>query len=134
MKMTRRAERALRKSIKHWKNIVAEKEPSKGTQDCALCSEFVVHACIGCPVRTCTRRLYCAGTPYERFRTTWDKVYVEASKCDERLANALGTSTTEKGRWAATPELKAIAQAEVDFLTSLLPDKKPKPALEEALK
>ena len=98
---------ALKASIKHWEENVAAETPDKASsqpEDCALCSAFAFgsrHECTGCPVRDRTKQSCCEGSPY-----------VDA---DYFLK-----------RWGRDAEYKtafrAAAQAELDFLRSLLPE------------
>ena len=105
---------ALRESIKHWEGIVAGTEASSGSRNCALCQRFrtrgVGVACTTndevCPVAIAVGECGCRGTPYERF---------------EKLADR---SESKAGRWAFTPEAKAVAREELEFLKSLLPPTK----------
>jgi len=100
--------RALRGAIAKWKGIVAGTQGDKGTRNCSLCKQFYRNddrlGCRGCPVRAATQRDYCLGSPHERWRQRMEaKVgYQESWRvCDE--------------------ESRALAQAELDFLESLLP-------------
>lgn len=98
---------ALKKSIEHWDwNSKAEKpeDVRVGRTYCALCDLFWLYACEGCPVLAKTTRKGCSLTPYE-------------------------TALDEYQVWIDNPEysgfrrhFKAAAQAELDFLKSLLPE------------
>jgi hypothetical protein len=95
---------ALKASIQHWQENVEAKTPAEASikaSDCALCQRFA--ACNGCPVAVATERSGCAGTPYL-------------------------TAYYAFKLWEAWPDDKAdadwrqAAQAELDFLISILPD------------
>ena len=102
---------ALKASIRHWReNASAEywDDVSIGPGACALCEKFHPHEvppCVGCPVAERTGQPYCIGTPYE---------------AAERAADAWGDY-----RYKTAVESRAVwreaAQAELDFLISLLP-------------
>lgn len=92
---------ALRGSIVKWEAIVAGTGEDHGADNCPLCRMFLYSddgLCSGCPVADRTGEIGCAGSPYE----AWDET------------NIRGTVKTEADR--------ALAQAELDFLRSLLPD------------
>lgn len=89
---------ALKKSIEHWKeNVRAESlvRTSTATRDCALCSLFYNKGCLGCPVFKETGYTNCYYTPYYQA--------VEAKYAEN------------------IQDFKSAAQAELDFLKSLLP-------------
>jgi len=90
---------ALKGSIEKWEEIVAGTGTDQGISNCPLCKLFVHQddACFGCPVRERTNKPSCEDTPY----VIWCKVHPSFE--------------------AKTPYQKAIAQAEVEFLKSLLP-------------
>lgn len=101
---------ALRGSIKKWEGIVRGDEVDQGSSNCPLCKLFLDDddepACCGCPVAERVDRIGCEGTPYR----AWMNATVLYGKED-----------AEWFRKAETDEHKAAAQAEVDFLQSLLP-------------
>ena len=98
---------ALRASIQHWRENVEAETPENASidaYDCALCKKFAsgfTDACLGCPVFERTGTELCGGTPYKEAFHAW---------CDWEI----GIATREKWRSAA--------QAELDFLISLLPE------------
>ena len=107
---------ALEGSIKKWEAIVAGTGADHGMENCPLCQEFADNRdpdpegaleCYGCPVSTETRSTSCDNTPY----VVWAR------------ASAKGEGNVYKNQpWlATTPELVTLAQAELDFLKSLLP-------------
>lgn len=104
MTMDARTKAALAASIAHWEaNVAAEtpRETVTGRRHCALCSEFWLDVCKGCPVREFTGKGGCRGTPYgdaENARREWMDRQDEI-KC--------------KIEW------KRAAAAEVEFLKSL---------------
>lgn len=97
---------ALRLSIKHWEENVAAVYPaaaSIGSDGCALCQKFRDNDCVGCPVAEHTNKEACKGTPY----------YPAISALHLWLGEPKDASHREQWRIAA--------QAELDFLRSLLP-------------
>jgi hypothetical protein len=114
---------ALRGSIAKWEAIVAGTGIDGGSKNCPLCQKFnkeelgkryevdedgnSTDACEGCPVRDATGLDWCHGSPYRAFTDArWRKVH----ETDEAFAQ----------RFALRG---AHAQAELDFLKSLLPVK-----------
>lgn len=99
---------ALKGSIAKWEAIVAGTGEDRGADNCHLCAIFRPNRhlvftpnqepCLRCPVREASGEPYCRNTPYE----AWDAVDSEDGRAD-------------------TPEAKAAAQAELDFIRSLLP-------------
>lgn len=98
--MNERTLTALKGSIAKWEAIVAGTGEDKCSNNCPLC-QMCGRDCIGCPVMDKTGREGCANTPWEK----WDAEFGFYS--DKRMAD--------------TPERKRLAQAELDFLRSLLP-------------
>lgn len=97
---------ALRGSIAKWAAIVDGTGADEGMDNCPLCKEFAYEYgdgddCFGCPVRERTGKGDCYGSPYSNWRKT---------------------TPGEFPHLADTPEKKAAAQAELDFLISLLPE------------
>lgn len=84
---------ALKGSIRKWEGIVAGTEVDHGEENCPLCEMFILKNCRGCPVYDRTGEEGCYGTPY-------------------RQTLRLGHDSVR---------YKKAAQAEVDFLRSLLP-------------
>lgn len=91
---------ALKGSIAKWEAIVAGTGEDHGSVNCPLCTEFIDKDCKDCPIKQATKAIWCGKTPYMAFA---------------REAYMQRTSR------ATTPELVALAQAELDFLRSLLP-------------
>lgn len=92
---------ALRGSIKKWDLISKGKGRDLGTGNCPLCKLFVHRACIGCPVFTATKAIYCKYTPY----AFWDKL----------------VSENDDPSRAKTQQQKAAARSMLEFLKALLP-------------
>lgn len=98
---------ALKASIKHWEENVAAEHPASvtlGIIACALCAEFRRNDCNGCPVSVRTRGIACHGTPYG-----------EAQGAYYRWRDDAPADEAAKLAW------RKAAQAELDFLKSLLP-------------
>jgi hypothetical protein len=106
--------KALRESIAHWERMQAKwdcgEEPYG--DDCALCRRFYEYdapdgdTCTGCPVMVRTGEHGCEGSPWYAARVAWSnlKNYGENPK-GERLQH-----------W------QAMAQKQIEFLRSLLPE------------
>lgn len=108
---------ALNGSIEKWRKIVDGTGVDLAANNCPLCSLFnsstaqglkqdLELACLGCPVFDNTGRRFCMGTPY----IEWVKMV---------------HSTMSRGRQVRNEQDRAIAQREVDFLKSLLPQESP---------
>jgi hypothetical protein len=108
---------ALRGSIEKWERIVAG-AANNGPDDCPLCAmfnrlfslgarTFPGFGCDGCPVKERTGKNGCNDTPYVEF----DDAYGDYSDSD--------LSEDER------QERRECAQAELDFLKSLLPQEGP---------
>jgi hypothetical protein len=69
-----------------------------------LCALFLHNVCEGCPVATAAGYAYCGNTPYADWRK-W---------------------AGGRGYTGDTPDRKRVAQAELDFLIGLLPEKRKK--------
>lgn len=97
---------ALQGSIAKWEAIVAGNGVDRGWANCPLCMRFNnpetdnEEECGGCPVAEEVGMTACEETPYYE----WAELF------------AVG-----QPKAANTPERKALAQAELDFLRSLLP-------------
>lgn len=98
--MTDQALTALKASIEHWKRM--KRDGPKGDDrpyawECPLCQLFLRRSdgnCNGCPVQSRTGQAFCAGSPFQ-----------QAFDCFENYTSA----------W------ELAAQAEIEFLESLLP-------------
>jgi len=98
--MAPRTLEALQGSIAKWEAIVAGTGEDDGSFNCPLCHRFANNRsqgqqCLGCPVMQATGEKHCYGSPYH------DYVHAEEEEDKEAMAKC--------------------AQAEVDFLKSLLP-------------
>lgn len=107
--MDARTEEALRASIKHWEENVAADcidAVSVMSDNCALCQMFCDRygSCEGCPVADRTEEDSCQGSP-------WGAAY-----------DALHKWKYGKGSHKG---FRKAAQAELDFLKSLLPTDEP---------
>ena len=100
--MDERTLTALRGSIAKWEGIVAGRNVDNGADNCPLCQTFNAEEdddakCAGCPVKEMSGEPFCHSTPYME---------------SVRAKTNYGTGSDE---------YKAAAQAELDFLKSLLP-------------
>jgi hypothetical protein len=93
---------ALRGSIQKWEKIVDGTGTNDGAANCPLCLKFNTALnggtkchCFGCPVFASTGQHGCSGSPYEAY---------EEAECE-----------------VDEEELQPLAEAELDFLKSLLP-------------
>lgn len=107
--------RALKGSIRKWQAIVDGHGIDQGGDNCPLCHLFLENAdkdyCEGCPVFEKTGKEFCYGTPYH---DEWLELPIRLTigSINERRT----PEDAEKARAAAT--------AELEFLKSLLPEKK----------
>ncbi len=85
---------ALRGSIRKWQGIVAGTIQDHGSQNCPLCKLFAFDGCEGCPVADKVNDTFCDSTPYVE--------YIETEPYSD--------------------EERRLAQVELDFLISLLPE------------
>lgn len=101
--MNQETREALLASIAHWERIKKGVDTAWRSHDCALCLLFnntdEESTCEGCPVYDATGQIYCRDTPYCAF---------------VRYVNAHPFGANKK-------TFEELAQAEVDFLKSLLP-------------
>lgn len=115
MKLTKKAEKALKKSIAHWERLTAG-EPrfgeNHGSGCCELCEVYQDgdEPCRRCPIRQKTGLEYCHGTPYDDFCDVYDSLWTEWKTEEEVYA--------EK-------ECRAAAKKQLEFLRSLLEESKP---------
>lgn len=100
--MDERTLAALRGSIQKWRDIVAGTGEDNGVDNCSLCEAFEYSGCYDCPVRNRTGLPGCAESPYD----TWNRFF----------------EWGQFPRIADSEEKKAAAQAELEFLISLLPE------------
>lgn len=104
---------ALKGSILKWEAIAAGHGLDCGPNNCPLCQEFAGNgsvACMGCPVRDRTRRKYCERTPFIK----WYAHQIDVHDTYSSNHVEQGCTTCQK-----------LADAEVKFLKSLLPKRKP---------
>ena len=112
--MKAKTKQALLESIQHWERLAngeSEKGEWTGPDDCSLCKMFAEwHRgyelnCEGCPVYEKTGEHGCWNTPHERMSDLCNTAQTEIEM--ERLKD--------------TTEFYVAAQAELEFLKSLLP-------------
>jgi hypothetical protein len=104
---------ALNGSINKWAQIFAGKLTDKGTTNCPLCEKFYERRdpdnshiwCYGCPVSKRVNDDWCDSTPY-----------IEWQKHQRDQHNHTINMTVD------CPTCTELAQAELEFLRSLLPD------------
>lgn len=106
---------ALQRSIQKWEAIVAGTGVDDGVDNCALCQAFsddyrnepgwAVDGCFGCPVAEKVGAANCMGTPYDAW-AAHGRTSAEYKRHPYKVED-------EKG--------KQLAQAELDFLRSLVP-------------
>jgi hypothetical protein len=105
--------KALKGSISKWQSIVNGTGEDKGPSNCPLCKLFFLsrsmnaEGCSGCPVFSKTGLLECNGTPYKKWV----------------LHNAMAPFPFK----ATNDKLRKLANAELEFLKSLLPNKRKTP-------
>lgn len=101
--MDKETKTALLESIAHWERMRDDPccHERPGIADCALCGLFSNLRCRGCPVAEKTENIRCRETPHSEADLAW------------RLAQYPTEETLSAWR--------AAAQAEIDFLKSLLP-------------
>jgi len=99
---------ALEKSIKKWEKIVSGKEGDLGSRNCALCKLFATKdkRCVGCPVYMKTGERLCKKTPY----VEWLKHHANEHR------------EFSEAYIVKCPTCKELAQKELEFLKSLLPE------------
>ena len=100
--------KALKASIEKWEKNVRARGPGSvllGTEHCPLCQVFynINGNCYGCPIERKVKNELCDDTPYGKAAGAW-------SQWD------FNRDVTSRKAW------QAAAQAEVDFLKSLLPE------------
>jgi hypothetical protein len=100
---------ALRGSIRKWEQIAAGTEGDRGPANCPLCEMFYSGHCTGCPVAHKTGEIECDGSPYQKWTALPTSLF-RVEKIDGRYS-----------WWVDSEESRAAAQAELDFLKSLLP-------------
>ena len=91
---------ALKGSIAKWEAITAGTEADLMADNCSLCQAFP--CCMGCPVAEKVEVDGCNKTPWVK----WHRAMSDRDISDRK---------------ADTPKLVDLAQAELDFLRSLLP-------------
>lgn len=105
--MSKRAEKALRASIKHWEVDVLPYGINPSPEDCALCNlyhsfEREKICSPHCPIQRKTKvQIGCATTPYTTYKETRERV-----------------------KWSTvmpTPTMKKHAKAMIKFMKDLLP-------------
>ena len=104
--------KALKGSIKKWEKIVAGKGIDTGYKNCPLCKLFNSGKDCddACPIKLQTGISGCDGTPYEEW-------------CDHQYYIYIIDQDRKTRRvFKIRPDCKRLAQAELDFLISLLPE------------
>lgn len=104
---------ALKESIAHWEQNLAAEYPDNvtiGASNCALCGVFLTSNCAGCPVNAVTNGNNCLGKPSS---------YIGAVSAFYSWRDAVEYKKPNRAEKDAA--WRAAAQAEIDFLRSLLP-------------
>ena len=101
--MDKRALTALQGSIAKWGAIVNDGGIDMMASNCPLCTEFLSGNCVQCPVYWASSQPGCSGTPY----MDWARYFMDV--------------LDRRPRKVVDEESKRLAQAELDFLKSLLP-------------
>jgi hypothetical protein len=96
---------ALRGSIRKWERVVAEGTDGTLWKDCPLCLMFWDDDCHGCPVMKATGMSACRGSPFAAYDDARESYF----------------ATVDGAHVGSDPAVVAAAQAELDFLKSLLP-------------
>jgi hypothetical protein len=104
---------ALKGSIEKWQAIVNGTGHDDGVVNCPLCQAFK-YKCVGCPVFNKTGSRYCSGTPYN----DWSDYDPSEEELLELTPEQREAKSLDK---VFNAESKRLAQAELDFLKSLLP-------------
>jgi len=107
--MNKKTLNALKGSIRKWEKIVNGTGVDFGGKNCPLCKLFPF--CEDCPVFLKTWLKACENTPYEAWLIHQNKVH-----------NRHGWRMPESGLKVLCPECKRIAERELKFLKSLLPE------------
>ena len=109
--MNKKTLNALKDSIRKWEKIVNGTGVDLGTENCPLCKLFrddLLGLCSKCPIYRKTKVPGCIATPY----TKWRKHQYRH-----------GWRMPEDGLKVLCPECRRIAERELKFLKSLLPEK-----------
>ena len=111
MTKTIQALTALQGSIEKWRAILAGEAEDYGTENCPLCQLIVVAGlgCHACPVGAAYPG--CRGTPYEEWVAHHAKTH-------------WGVEGWRGGNQVQCPECRRLAEAELEFLQSLLLEEK----------
>jgi hypothetical protein len=101
---------ALKGSEAKWVAVVDGTGTDMGWRNCALCEVFISssNACAGCPVAKETGQGGCHGSPYEE--------WADHQREDHEESPLRGSVHS------GCRKCKRLAQAELDFLRSLLPE------------
>lgn len=101
--MIKKAKIALELSILKWYEIFYNQGFDDGSENCALCEEFINNDCIKCPVYEKTDRGGCGGTPYSDWKTHQEEAHFNRDGIYKVRCN----------------ECKIFALRELNFLISL---------------
>ena len=114
MKMKPEVLKALEGSICKWEGICMGHIKDLGYMNCPLCTLFyLIKNCYGCPVSLTTGYICCEETPYH----DWDRA---SNKHQMIMISAL-----QDIHQPYIPMFAEIAEAELIFLLSLLPENHP---------
>ena len=105
--MTRRALKALKKSIRKWQDILSGNGIDRAARNCGLCRVYLDRVCAGCPVYAHTKTPGCTKTPYDKWCRHHDRVHSEVFDL-RRVEPGCRTCSN-------------LASKELEFLKSLVP-------------
>lgn len=96
MKLSARQIKALEASISHWEHNASASsfdEIHIGPRFCALCKNYWATNCRSCPVKLHTKKIVCAGTPWESCTSAKAKkdlpAFLEAAKAELHFLQAI---------------------------------------------
>ena len=130
--MFKKTEKALRKSIEKWEQIIAGAGVDKGYTNCALCKLFCRVRCHRrglfviferCPVAEHSGSMNCISTPYIEWGKYVEEHHVPSCKKYYADTDKKWTYQNGEGYKVFDDTSRELAQKELEFLKSLLPGK-----------
>lgn len=93
----RRATKALKESIQHWRDVVGGNAEDIGPSHCACCREFYNNNCVECPVSARAHDTFCRGTPYTSCEDAFeDDRYMDCAPMLDYLIETLAMVRTRQ--------------------------------------